>query len=600
LKVLNVLNTIFIELYSVLLDLIQKIKQMSSDKRDLSDLLNYEGSIIKKKNTYEFPQLFNVSKNGKIRVWKISIRLIKDPDYVKNKFRNKKIDWNMLNDDQLPIKIGYISGDKKLPPCSVAQYWVVTGEITGKKTRHPPSYGELKNKDRENERNSLQTAIITSRNEYLKKIKQGFGKDIKNITSRNKKYRKNIRYFPMLPVKYKERYEKIEYPCYVQPKLDGTRTVAFLSSTSNQSGKKYEVVLYTRELKDVPGKKNIIKQLLPILQRLYDHDRCESIYIDFEFYGFGKKLQDISAEFRRDDYHKSSNSKNSAQCWIFDAFYPSCLQSVGFDERIEWIDEIFEREKITNTIQFAINKNEIIKNYCEWLTKLKKEIKFNNIEQKEEDVDKKMKKLFKKEKGVPSLKFAQELMKKLKNMKINKHINFLKIPIYNNIVKVPTFMARNRVEEEYIYRAMLTLGFEGSIVRNMDGIYKADPNTKSSYLRSMDVQKRKVQFSEEYPIENYTQGKKGREKGALIWVLIRHKCRSDNLKSATYTKDKLFNAAPKNVTIKERKQLFELFEKNKSLFDKEYKGKLITVEYEDLSNDGIPQRLKALGLRPYK
>ena len=93
----------------------------------------------------------------------------------------QKINWNILKDDQLPIKTGYISGNKQLPPYSIAQYWVVTGELNGKKTRHPPSYGKLKNKDRENERNSLQTAIIAARNEYLKKIRHGFRKIIKNI-----------------------------------------------------------------------------------------------------------------------------------------------------------------------------------------------------------------------------------------------------------------------------------------------------------------------------------------------------------------------------------------------------------------------------------
>ena len=49
---------------------------MSSEKRDLSNLLKYEGRVNKKKNLYEFPQLYNISKNGKIRIWKISIRLI--------------------------------------------------------------------------------------------------------------------------------------------------------------------------------------------------------------------------------------------------------------------------------------------------------------------------------------------------------------------------------------------------------------------------------------------------------------------------------------------------------------------------------------------
>ena len=59
---------------------------MSSDKRDLSNLLKYEGMINNKKNLYEFPQLFNISKTSKIRMWKIEVRIIK---------KSKKINKNI-------------------------------------------------------------------------------------------------------------------------------------------------------------------------------------------------------------------------------------------------------------------------------------------------------------------------------------------------------------------------------------------------------------------------------------------------------------------------------------------------------------------------
>ena len=142
---------------------------MSSEKRDLSDLTKYEGSINKDENLYEFPILYITNKLNKIRTWKIVIRLIKD-----SKDKNKQIDWNVLEDDQLPIKNEYITGESKLPINSIGQYWITSGELNGKITRYPPSYGELKNEGKINERNPLQTAIISARNEYLKKIKHGY------------------------------------------------------------------------------------------------------------------------------------------------------------------------------------------------------------------------------------------------------------------------------------------------------------------------------------------------------------------------------------------------------------------------------------------
>ena len=72
---------------------------MSSEKRDLSDLTKYEGSINKDENLYEFPILYITNKLNKIRTWKIVIRIIKE-----SKDKNKQIDWNLLKDEQLLIK----------------------------------------------------------------------------------------------------------------------------------------------------------------------------------------------------------------------------------------------------------------------------------------------------------------------------------------------------------------------------------------------------------------------------------------------------------------------------------------------------------------
>ena len=398
-----------------------------------------------------------------------------------------------------------------------------------------------------------------------------------------------MRYFPMLPVKYKERYKKIKYPCYVQPKLDGTRVLAYLYRKDDNEEKfpEFEVILYTRELKDVPGKEKIKKQLFIILKELYDYKNNESIYIDFEFYKFGKELQDISSALRNE------KTNINLQCWIFDIFYPSKLKTMKFEKRLEYIDKIEDIinlsiysniNKLTNVekslLNFTFNKENINILFSKWLNRLKK-----NINNKSE---KYLKETFKKEQGIPSLQNAIELEKALINLKKNKmneKLKEIKIPIYGNIVIVPTIIADNRLEEEFLYWGFIDLGFEGTIVRNINGIYKASSHTKNSYLRSMDVQKRKQLFSKEYELFDYSEGKKGRDKGAIIWIFK--------------INNKIVRAVPKNSTIDERKKLFSKLKKNKNLFDNEYKGKLMTVEFEDISKDSIPQRLKVIGLRPF-
>ena len=540
---------------------------MASDKRDLSDLLKYEGSINKGENIYSFPTLYKKTKTGKTRIWNIYVRLIKNP-----KKRNKDIDWNVLKDDELSLKKEYISGEQSLPPNSVGQYWVVSGEIDGKKTRHSPSYGKAVNIGKKDERNSLQTAIIYARNEFLKKINRGFKENIADIDILKKEL-KHARYYPMKAAKYTEKYDKITYPCYVQPKLDGTRVVAYLHKKKETD----DVVLYTRQLKDVPGKDYIRDQLKPILEKMYDNKDDESLYIDFEFYKFGLKLQDISGTLRNE-----KDTSKSIQCWIFDAFYPTGLSNMEFAKRWELVNIIFEKDKTPEnkrtSLDFKFNREKILDSYRKWLHSLQKEYNHASVEKK--------KKMFKKEKGIASLEAAEKLYKELEELNAS-HLDKFSVPIQNHIAKVPTIMANNRVEEEYIYRGFITLGFEGSIVRNMAGLYRASAITDDSWLRSPDVQKRKPVFSDEYEIVNYTEGMKGKERGAILWILK--------------TKEgKEFTVAPKNVSIKERKELYNKFKKDSHLFDKDYNGKMITIEFEDKSKDNVPQRAKALGLRPYK
>jgi hypothetical protein len=51
------------------------------------------------------------------------------------------------------------------------------------------------------------------------------------------------------------------------------------------------------------------------------------------------------------------------------------------------------------------------------------------------------------------------------------------------------------------------------------------------------------------------------------------------------------------MTLPER---YAMFKKIPDHFDATYKGRLMTIEYEDLSKDGIPLRAKAVGIRDYE
>lgn len=128
-------------------------------------------------------------------------------------------------------------------------------------------------------------------------------------------------------------------------------------------------------------------------------------------------------------------------------------------------------------------------------------------------------------------------------------------------------------------------GYEGIVIRNRDSPYKTHPQYNSdSYIRSTDAQKLKNISVEEFKISGYTEGKKGKDKGALIWIL-----ETEN--------GHKFNITEKNKTVKERKEQYKNLQNDDKLFDKKYKNKMMMVSYNDKSEPGIPLRAKAVGLK---
>lgn len=159
--------------------------------------------------------------------------------------------------------------------------------------------------------------------------------------------------------------------------------------------------------------------------------------------------------------------------------------------------------------------------------------------------------------------------------------------IFNNtssdlLKLVPTKLATSSAEVNKEYAKFLKQGYEGAILRNSAGVYAF--GTSKTGTRSNDLIKLKPKFSDEFECVGYTQGDKGKDVGAVIWI-----CQ---------TKDKQqFNVTPKDITYEER---YALFQDCEASFKKKYYLRMLSVEYEDLSKTGIPQRAKALTFRDYE
>ncbi len=94
----------------------------------------------------------------------------------------------------------------------------------------------------------------------------------------------------------------------------------------------------------------------------------------------------------------------------------------------------------------------------------------------------------------------------------------------------------------------------------------------------------KPKFTDEYEVVGYAEGSKGKDKGAILWV-----CQTQD--------GDQFHVTPKDMTYAER---YDLFHDAVDNFEEKYLGRMLTVEYEDLSKDGIPLRAKALTFRDYE
>ena len=475
---------------------------MNTDKRDFANFSNkksFPGKIDSTTGEYHFPALFHIDSSENTRKWEIKVRLIKG---IPKKYG---IDWDVLKDDTIPIKKEYLEG-KRIPDGTSAQIFVETGVIGGKQTRHAPTYPELKNEGKSNERNVFEQGLVDARTLYLKKTENGLQieKEFKKKKSSKKSNsNKNIKYFPMLVRVFENEKKHLEYPLYVQPKLDGARCIAFLDKSPIQNPTIKNVIMYSRQKKDYIGFDNMKEELLPALIDMWDFEKNESIYIDGELYKHGFDLQTISGAVRNPKRAEMSEYKG-IQYWVFDIFYPSRL-GIEFQDRIDILGDLFD----------SLGNPEYIK-------------------------------------------------------------------------QVSTHKVKTDHDQEKLYKHYLTKKYEGIILRNATSLYLTHPTKNSMSIRSKFVLKRKMTYSDEFEVVDFGQGTKGKDKEAIMWIL------------KTHDTNKIFSATPKDTTYNKRYELFKEANANdkKGFIDK-YKGRMMTIEYEDLSKDKIPLRAKSIGFREH-
>jgi DNA ligase-1 len=132
-----------------------------------------------------------------------------------------------------------------------------------------------------------------------------------------------------------------------------------------------------------------------------------------------------------------------------------------------------------------------------------------------------------------------------------------KLPPYIRLVE--TIEAKTQVEFKAEFSRFIEEGYEGIMLRNKTGMYRCN-------YRSHDLQKYKEFQEDEFRIIGFIEGD-GRDKGTVIWV-----CETKE--------EKTFRVRPRG-TIENRSKLFKTGEK--------YVGKMLTVIYQELTEEGKPR-----------
>jgi len=149
---------------------------------------------------------------------------------------------------------------------------------------------------------------------------------------------------------------------------------------------------------------------------------------------------------------------------------------------------------------------------------------------------------------------------------------------------VETYKATSKEQVDKKYQQFLTRGFEGAMLRINKPYVFSEKGYHSKFLLKM-----KPTHDSEFEIIDITQGT-GKNAGCLIY-----RCKTD--------KGREFNVNL-SAPIEERKEKYTYYMEiinGEPRYQTELVGKMLTVQYDDLSEDGIPLRLRTKGdIRDYE
>lgn len=277
-------------------------------KRSFSNFSDFNEFPFSIENQFKitFPKLFTkLNSSNKTRFWHIYAFLL-----------HKKEKINLSNDLLDLEKFNEMKGKAKLQMFIYTEYGQTNGKIV---ITEPTIIIEGKNIGKSNETSIFTQSLIHMRNLYLKKIKTGYELKISDID--------DDKVFPMALQVYDKQKKHIQYPCYIQPKIDGIRMTGRIIDS--------EVELLSRRLHKFIGF-NFIKEEIKLL--LEDEP---DIILDGELYNHDLSLQEISGIVRSED--ENNQEKLKLQFYIFDCI--DLKHNLSFEDRLNKLKDLFKHKR---------------------------------------------------------------------------------------------------------------------------------------------------------------------------------------------------------------------------------------------------------------
>ena len=533
-------------------------------------------------NPVLFPTLYHRAKTGKVSVWEISVQII----------------------DKIPTIVtvfGYENGTKQAAHLKIP-------------------YG--KNIGRSNQTSPWEQAVAEAKAKWEKKQLENYRISLEE----------EIHVLPMLAHKYTDHFKKVVWPCYVQPKLNGCLHHATKIQTNSGIFSLGEIVKNKMKVSVLSyNEKTNITEYKPILNwfengesnidnwtelKLADNVfiKCTLNHKVFTQRGWveAKDLDDTKDTLYLLNYLRFAQCKG-----VEYKYYFPVEKYIKPTEDLEFVS--FKKQKIRHVknglltqydIEVADNHNYFANNLlvhnCRVLAHIKEgKVKYISRKSKEYETlhhwDDELINLFPNgtildgESFHTNLSF-QEIIRRVKRVKTSRfniednelqywiydvindepykqRLEFLRSVLTGNeeyLEMCPTFLINDDHELKKRHAQFTQAGFEGSIIRNVHGLYQAN-------YRSYDLLKYKDFMDKEYRIVGGTSAT-GKDEGTVIF-----QCVTD--------KHQIFNVRPRG-TWEQRKEYLDNIQK--------LVGKMLTVRYQEMSEDGIPIFPIGLEIRDYE